>query len=118
MKTNERCIVRWQFLTRPEYLTVDTKLIIREGTTKGMGTVTRIFDFANPSDPQTAAAAMAISGDDGSLKENKNMKHKSSPSNTSPTSSPRAFKMAKKEAIPVLDANNVETENKDPLVRA
>lgn len=90
-------------------MTVDTKLIIREGTTKGMGTVTRVFDFANLSD-------QAI-GDDSSLKENKNMKHKSSPPNTSPTSSPRAFKMAKKED-PKKSGEDFETENKDPLVRA
>lgn len=35
----------WRFQSRCEYLTVGTKIIFREGTTKGMGEVTKILPF-------------------------------------------------------------------------
>lgn len=43
IKTNERAKVTFRFHSRYEYLTVGTRLILREGTTKGMGEVTQIF---------------------------------------------------------------------------
>ena len=45
IKTNERAKVIFRFVSRCEYLTVGTKLIFREGTTKGMGEVTKIIPF-------------------------------------------------------------------------
>lgn len=50
IKTNEKAKVRFKFLSRYEYLTVGTRLILREGTTKGMGEVTKIFPDENPRD--------------------------------------------------------------------
>lgn len=46
IKNNEKAKVVWRFKSRVEYLTVGTKLIFREGTTKGMGEVTRIIPFS------------------------------------------------------------------------
>jgi hypothetical protein len=42
LKTNERAKVIWRFKSRPEFLTTGSRLIFREGSTKGMGEVVKI----------------------------------------------------------------------------
>ena len=42
MRTNERAKVVWRFKSRPEFLTVGSRLIFREGSTKGMGEVIKV----------------------------------------------------------------------------
>lgn len=43
LRTGDRGLVRFRFMQRAEYLKIGTKLIFREGRTKGLGTVTQIF---------------------------------------------------------------------------
>lgn len=45
ISNNERAKVVWRFQSRCEYLTVGTKIIFREGSTKGMGEVTKIMPY-------------------------------------------------------------------------
>ena len=42
MKTNERAKVILRFISRPEFLTIGSRLIFREGSTKGMGEVIKV----------------------------------------------------------------------------
>eukprot|EP01065_Artemidia_motanka_P012444 TRINITY_DN1683_c2_g4_i1.p1 TRINITY_DN1683_c2_g4~~TRINITY_DN1683_c2_g4_i1.p1 ORF type:complete len:668 (+),score=232.48 TRINITY_DN1683_c2_g4_i1:99-2006(+) len=46
LRTGDRATVHFKFMFRPEYMTVGSKLIFREGRTKGLGTVTRVFNPA------------------------------------------------------------------------
>lgn len=59
LRTGDRGLVRFHFMQRAEYLKVGTKLIFREGRTKGLGTVTEVFPVkdANIAGPSAAAAA-------------------------------------------------------------
>jgi hypothetical protein len=43
LRTGDRGLVRFRFMQRAEYLTVGTKLIFREGRTKGLGTVKDVY---------------------------------------------------------------------------
>eukprot|EP01062_Namystynia_karyoxenos_P006215 TRINITY_DN1216_c0_g3_i2.p1 TRINITY_DN1216_c0_g3~~TRINITY_DN1216_c0_g3_i2.p1 ORF type:complete len:667 (+),score=239.48 TRINITY_DN1216_c0_g3_i2:127-2127(+) len=43
LRTGDRATVHFTFMFRPEYVTVGSKLIFREGRTKGLGTVTKVF---------------------------------------------------------------------------
>ena len=43
LRTNERARVKFRFISRPEYLTIGSRLIFREGATKGLGEITTIF---------------------------------------------------------------------------
>ena len=43
LRTGDRGLVRFRFMQRAEYLKIGTKLIFREGRTKGLGTVTQVF---------------------------------------------------------------------------
>lgn len=43
IKTNEKARVVFQFKLKPEYIRVGTRLLFRDGKTKGVGEVTRIF---------------------------------------------------------------------------
>jgi hypothetical protein len=43
LRTGDRGLVRFRFMQRAEYLKVGTKLIFREGRTKGLGTVKEAF---------------------------------------------------------------------------
>lgn len=38
-------VIKFEFRHQPEYIRVGSKLIFREGRTKGVGTVSRILDF-------------------------------------------------------------------------
>lgn len=42
MRTGDRCAVQFHFLMRPEYLHENQTFIFREGSTKGMGRVTKV----------------------------------------------------------------------------
>jgi len=39
LRSGDRACVRFRFLQRPEYLTPGTRLVFREGKTKGIGMV-------------------------------------------------------------------------------
>ncbi|OMJ17058.1 GTP-binding protein 1 [Smittium culicis] len=43
LRTGDRAKVVFRFLVRPEYLTVGSKIIFREGRTKGVGKITRLL---------------------------------------------------------------------------
>ena len=58
LRTGDRGLVRFRFMQRAEYLKVGTKLIFREGRTKGLGTVTEVFPVKGViiGGPSTTAA--------------------------------------------------------------
>ncbi|ELT99327.1 hypothetical protein CAPTEDRAFT_18841 [Capitella teleta] len=43
LETNEKAVVTFRFLCRPEYIRVGSRLLLREGRTKGMGEVTKVI---------------------------------------------------------------------------
>jgi len=59
LRTGDRGLVRFRFMQRAEYLKVGTKLIFREGRTKGLGTVKEIFPVKEPivAGPSFSAAS-------------------------------------------------------------
>ena len=44
LRTGDRSLVRFRFLKRPEFLREGARLLFREGRTKGVGRITRLFD--------------------------------------------------------------------------
>ncbi|KAL0142639.1 P-loop containing nucleoside triphosphate hydrolase protein [Mucor lusitanicus] len=44
LRTGDRAKVEFEFVKNPEYLTIGTRLIFREGRTKGVGKITRLLD--------------------------------------------------------------------------
>ena len=91
IKNNEEAKVVWRFKSRVEYLKVGTKLIFREGTTKGMGEVTKIIPFSGDD-----------SGDDN---QNENLKKKK-------LSSPTAQKKRFKQRTQALSESNTNIADK------
>lgn len=49
IKTNDAALVSFKFIRNPEYLTLGSRLLFRDGRTKGIGNVTAIdkYDFSN-----------------------------------------------------------------------
>ncbi|OLY81107.1 GTP-binding protein 1 [Smittium mucronatum] len=43
LRTGDRASIVFRFLVRPEYLTVGSKIVFREGRTKGVGKITRLL---------------------------------------------------------------------------
>lgn len=58
IKTNEGATVKWQFKSRAEYITVGSRLIFREGNTKGLGEVTKIYPCCVDSPEQKEKTTM------------------------------------------------------------
>ena len=43
LRTGDKAICRFQFIKNPEYLRMGTRMVFREGRTKAIGTVIRVF---------------------------------------------------------------------------
>lgn len=43
LRTGDKAIVRFRFIKNPEYLKTDMKMVFREGRTKAVGTITKLF---------------------------------------------------------------------------
>jgi GTPase len=43
LRTGDKAIVRFRFMFRPEYMRVGERLIFREGRTKGLGVITKLY---------------------------------------------------------------------------
>src|SRR5271155_3054297 len=78
LRTGDRGMVRFRFMQRAEYLKVGTKLIFREGRTKGLGTVKEIFPVKEPVAGPSVFAASDSTGKShvrSPTKENKTKSH-------------------------------------------
>lgn len=47
LQTNDTASVLFRFLSHPEYLHVDMRLLLREGRTKAIGEITHIFPLVH-----------------------------------------------------------------------
>ena len=50
MRTGDKGFIKFRFMYRPEYLKVGTTILFREGRTKGLGVVSRVFPDGAPLD--------------------------------------------------------------------
>eukprot|EP00756_Hemistasia_phaeocysticola_P015186 Hpha_TRINITY_DN15391_c5_g1::TRINITY_DN15391_c5_g1_i1::g.90877::m.90877 len=65
LRTGDKARVRFRFLHRPEYIRIGTKLVFREGRTKGLGTVTAAFDDTATIGPKIVKGRMMKERTDG-----------------------------------------------------
>lgn len=71
LRTGDKAIVRFRFIKNPEYLREDMRMVFREGRTKAVGTVTKLFPYTSaaaqnvrqPRASKKMAAAAAALGD-------------------------------------------------------
>jgi GTPase len=69
LRTGDRGLVRFRFIQRAEYLKEGTKLIFREGRTKGLGTVKEVFPLKEKvATASTSESHVRSSTKDGSSK--------------------------------------------------
>jgi len=50
MRTGDKGFIKFRFMYRPEYLKIGTTILFREGRTKGLGVVSRVFPDGAPLD--------------------------------------------------------------------
>ena len=62
LRTGDRGLVRFRFMQRAEYLKEGTKLIFREGRTKGLGTVKEVFPIKESIVPGPSTSTVTDSG--------------------------------------------------------
>jgi len=48
MRNQDKGFIKFRFMYRPEYLKVGTTILFREGRTKGLGVVSRVFEQGAP----------------------------------------------------------------------
>ena len=56
VKTNHRAQVVFKFMHRPEYVRVGSRLLFRQGTTKGVGEVIKVYPYTDTPARQIHAA--------------------------------------------------------------
>lgn len=49
LRVNEQALVKFKFKKQPEFLRVGSRLFFREGTTKGMGQITKVYTYSSCS---------------------------------------------------------------------
>ncbi|KAJ2813626.1 hypothetical protein FBU31_007417, partial [Coemansia sp. 'formosensis'] len=77
LRTGDRARVIFQFIRHPEYLTEGTRLIFREGRTKGVGKVLRVLDKAEEFDIVSRVTKGTMVFDHRSLKVlNEGIRHR------------------------------------------
>ncbi|KAJ2757377.1 hypothetical protein GGI19_000096 [Coemansia pectinata] len=77
LRTGDRARVVFQFIRHPEYLTEGTRLIFREGRTKGVGKVLRVLSKAEEFEAVSKATKGTMVFDQRSLKVfNEGVRHK------------------------------------------
>jgi len=59
LRTGDKAQVKFRFMYKPEFVKIGTKLIFREGRTKGLGTITGTFPARSAVAPPATAAAPA-----------------------------------------------------------
>lgn len=47
LRTGDKAVVRFRFIKNPEYIRQDSRLVFREGRTKAVGTVTKLFPYVS-----------------------------------------------------------------------
>ena len=86
LRTGDRGLVRFRFMQRAEYLKVGTKLIFREGRTKGLGTVKEVFPVKESIIAGPSAFAASDSAGKSHIrspaKENKTKSHRQTAGDT------------------------------------
>ena len=55
LRTGDRSKVRFRFIKQPEYIKPGTRLLFREGRTKGVGKVIRPIPIGSPEEIRSAA---------------------------------------------------------------
>ena len=53
MRTGDKGFIKFRFMYRPEYLKIGTTILFREGRTKGLGVVSRVFPDGAPLDEKS-----------------------------------------------------------------
>lgn len=53
LRTGDKAIVRFRFIKNPEYLRTDMRMVFREGRTKAVGTVSKLFPHVSASAQNT-----------------------------------------------------------------
>ena len=48
MRNQDKGFIKFRFMYRPEYLKIGTTILFREGRTKGLGVVSRVFENGAP----------------------------------------------------------------------
>ncbi|GFH05754.1 Tr-type G domain-containing protein, partial [Haematococcus lacustris] len=59
LRSGDRACVRFRFLQRPEYMTLNTRFVFREGRTKGIGIIIGTEHEQLPPPPDVATTTSA-----------------------------------------------------------
>lgn len=51
LRTGDKATVHFRFIKTPEYLHIDQRLVFREGRTKAVGTITKVWPGRSPLPP-------------------------------------------------------------------
>jgi len=89
LRTGDKATVTFRFMYRPEYMHTGVRLVIREGTTRGMGVVTKLYR-GTPAELDAAGDDLSAFEVDAPLIDKKTNGNTSSNSTTSSSSSASA----------------------------
>lgn len=62
MRTGDKAFCHFRFIKNPEYLRLDDRLIFREGRTKAVGTITKLYPYTPTAGGAGAGATVVGSG--------------------------------------------------------
>lgn len=102
LRTGDKAIVRFRFIKNPEYLKPDMRMVFREGRTKAVGNITRLFPHVsavaqNTRHQRSTKKGYLDGGSGGAVGHGNSGKHSANPQNE-PQKASKRNRRAKKMA--------------------
>lgn len=60
LRTGDKATVHFRFIKTPEYLHIDQRLVFREGRTKAVGTITKVWPGRPPCPAPESTGAIPV----------------------------------------------------------
>ena len=98
LRTGDKATVRFRFIKNPEYLKPDMRMVFREGRTKAVGNVTKLFPHVSAVAQNTRQTRQA--------KKVQDFKHQTNPQNE-PQKASKRNRRNKKYAEPLAESKTV-----------
>ena len=66
LRTGDKASCRFRFIKNPEYMHADTRMVFREGRTKAIGTITKIYPYVPGGVAGSSSAGVLVPAASGS----------------------------------------------------
>jgi len=113
LRTGDRANVRFRFIKSPEYLRLGMKLVFREGRTKAIGSISKLFPHVSPQTSNTRVKTRAQTATGATANPVTTDQSQPSKRNDSGEETPRSGNKRPKQTKTTTDTTSEQNINMD-----